>query len=248
MTIEPNPELAALYRNTKPASGSEEFRALRQVEVLEPLSDKDIEKLQERLPTLSIRSGDLIFTPAHRVNLTFFVLDGSFRIYKACEGWEVTLQILHSGGMLSNGVFGEGPLGSEDQIRFAIYCQAMKDSKVAMIQHHHFERLVEEHPKVGIKALEILGRNVALYGQRIADMASKDVPARLARLIIELVETEGVVERSGYKLPTCYTHEDLAKMVGCRRVALTRALSELKSSGVHTRGRRIHVKDLQTLE
>ena len=45
-------------------------------------------------------------------------------------------------------------------------------------------------------------------------MGLKKVLARLASLILQLVETEGIVTGKGrYRLSTYYTHEQLALMV-----------------------------------
>jgi len=63
-------------------------------------------------------------------------------------------------------------------------------------------------------------------------MGLKKVPARLANLILQLAETEGVVTGQGrYRLRTQYTHEELALMVGAKRVAVSRAMKGLREAG-----------------
>jgi CRP/FNR family transcriptional regulator len=53
----------------------------------------------------------------------------------------------------------------------------------------------------------------------------------------------------GRKIPTRYTHNQLASMVGSNREALTRALGKLRRAGaVEVKNRRIHVTDADTLE
>ncbi len=84
---------------------------------------------------------------------------------------------------------------------------------------------------------------------RYADIIGKDVPARLATLILTLVESEGVVSSESYRIPTRYTHEQLASMIGCKRVAVTRAFSRLKDVGaVQLKDRHIIVKDVDSLK
>jgi CRP/FNR family cyclic AMP-dependent transcriptional regulator len=57
------------------------------------------------------------------------------------------------------------------------------------------------------------------------------------------------VTGEGYKIPTRYTHEQLATMIGCQRLAVTRAFAKLQDSGsVQLRRRYIHVLDLEVLK
>ena len=62
--------------------------------------------------------------------------------------------------------------------------------------------------------------------ERLADIALKKTDARLASLLIELVEDEGVATPDAYKIPTPYTHDELGAMIGARRVAITRAFGK----------------------
>jgi CRP/FNR family transcriptional regulator, cyclic AMP receptor protein len=81
------------------------------------------------------------------------------------------------------------------------------------------------------------------------DVALKKVPARLANLILLLVESEGVVTPEGYKIPTRYTHQQLGSMIGANREAVTRAFARLRELGaVNVKWRYIHVEDVETLE
>jgi len=84
----------------------------------------------------------------------------------------------------------------------------------------------------------------------MTDIALKDSPARLAALILDLVQGEGVVTHEGhYRISTRYTHENLAKMIGLKRVAVTRAFRGLQDSGcVQLRKRQIYVTDLVALK
>ena len=81
------------------------------------------------------------------------------------------------------------------------------------------------------------------------DLASKEVSARLASLILVLLQSEGVVTREGhYRLDALYTHEHFATMIGARRVSVTRAFKRLQDIGcVQLLRRQVYVTDLATL-
>jgi DNA-binding transcriptional regulator YhcF (GntR family) len=58
-----------------------------------------------------------------------------------------------------------------------------------------------------------------------------------------------VVSSESYRIPTHYTHEQLASMIGCKRVAVTRAFRKLEEGGaVVLKARRIVVKDANALK
>jgi len=97
--------------------------------------------------------------------------------------------------------------------------------------------------------VRLLSKRLRQTETRLAELTHKDVPARLACQILRLVSSEGVVTGEGYKIPTRYTHEQLATMIGCQRLAVTRAFAKLQEGGsVQLRRRYIHVLDLEVLK
>ena len=57
-----------------------------------------------------------------------------------------------------------------------------------------------------------------MYENRLEDLTLKEVPARLASLLLMLSEGEGVMTPDKQiKIPTHYTHEPLGTMIGANR-------------------------------
>src|SRR3712207_9089694 len=63
----------------------------------------------------------------------------------------------------------------------------------------------------------MLATRVMLMEDRWADMAEKEVMARLAGLLYMLVESEGVMSKEGPMIPTHYTHKQLGSMIKAAR-------------------------------
>jgi CRP/FNR family transcriptional regulator, cyclic AMP receptor protein len=144
-------------------------------------------------------------------------------------------------------MFGEAAFTSREGM--GSYAQAIAPSKVAFLTRSTFYRLVRREPELGIRAVELLSERLSFYEQRIADIAIKKVPARLASVILQLVEQDGVVTNDRYRILTRYTHEELSTMIGARRVAVTRAMKELRDVGaIGHAGRQIVVEDTETLQ
>ncbi len=99
------------------------------------------------------------------------------------------------------------------------------------------------------RLIEALTRRMRRSDERLADVALKKVRTRLASMILQLVEDEGVADGDGHTIPTWYTHDELGVMIGARRVAISRAFGELKGEGtIEVRQHLIYVTDLEALE
>ena len=110
------------------------------------------------------------------------------------------------------------------------------------------ERLMLEKPEVGLRIMQLLSERLRRQETRLEDATMKDVHARLASIIVLLVESEGVRSGAGYRIPAHYTHERLGTMIGANRVAVTRAFGLLQDEGVvELRRRLIYVTDLEAL-
>jgi len=111
------------------------------------------------------------------------------------------------------------------------------------------ERLILQKPKVGIRIISLLSERLHYYETRMEDVTLKEVPERLASLILYLVESEGVQGAGEISIPTRYTHEHLGTMIGANREAVTRAFGRLQDEGaVQIKRRLIYVDDVEALQ
>jgi len=165
------------------------------------------------------------------------------RIYRATpDGREFTVAVVGSGT-----VFGEMVLTGQ-RLRNS-YAQAIEESEVSTMCRADVERLILDKPRVGLQLVHLLGERLAVQETRMQDMALKEVPARLASLVLLIVENEGIRTLTSYKIPTRYTHQQLGSMIGANREAVTRALARLREFGALTvRHRYIHVEDIEALK
>jgi len=221
----------------------EKLRLLSMVDILEPLSREEIKELSLRVPDTHVERGRIFYTPHERSEKLFMLKQGLVRIYRVGpDGRELTLAVVRPGA-----VFGEMSLTGQ-RLENA-YAEAMEPSVICAMKRDDLERLVMDKPQVGLKVMSVLGERLSLAEDRMEDMALKEVPARLASFVLQLIEGEGVVTREGYKIPTRYTHRQLATMIGSKRETVTKAFTLLQRAGaVELKRRRIHVKDIEVLK
>jgi CRP/FNR family transcriptional regulator, cyclic AMP receptor protein len=221
----------------------EQIRLLTLVDIFEPLSREELEKINWSHLNTSVEGGETFYTPMDLCETLFVLQKGRVRIYRATpEGREFTLAVLQSGT-----VFGEMVLTGQ-RLRNC-YAQAVEESEVSAMCRADVERLILDKPEVGLQLVHLLSDRLGTYETRLEDIALKEVPARLASLILLLIEGEGLRTATGYKIPTRYTHQQLGSMIGANREAVTRAFMRLREIGaVETRRRYIHVEDIEALE
>ena len=194
-------------------------------------------------PDTFLETGDILYTPQGGEERLFILKKGRVQVYEIDQGGqEITLSVIEDGT-----IFGEMILTG--QSLQGVYVRSLAPSTVASIKRAELEELIMKKPEVGLRLVRELAERLHASEARYADVIGKDVPARLATLILTLVESEGLVTDESYRIPTRYTHEQLASMIGCKRVAVTRAFSKLKDIGaVQLKARHIIVKDVGALK
>ena len=221
----------------------ERIRLLSMVDVFESLSARELERLDSRLLDVRLETGDVFYTPDDPSEKVFILRRGKARIYKVADDErEFTLAVVEAGTM-----FGEMTLTAQ-RLQGA-YAQAMEPSEVSTMLREDLERLILEKPQVGLQIAHLLSERLRRYETRLEDITLKDVPSRLASMILLLAEAEGVVTSEGYvRIPTHYTHGRLGTMIGTNREAVSRAFGVLQAETiVELRRRIIYVKDLEAL-
>jgi CRP/FNR family transcriptional regulator, cyclic AMP receptor protein len=226
-----------------PMSLQEEIRLLSMVDILGPLSEEQMEDLAKRAPDTFLEQDDILYTPTEGTERLFILKQGRVQLYEVDQsGEEITLSMVEDGN-----IFGEMALTG--QSLSALYVRALTPSTVVSLRREDLEHLIMNKPEVGLRLVRELAEKLHASEARYADVVGKDVPARLATLILTLMDSEGVVSSESYRIPTHYTHEQLASMIGCKRVAVTRAFRKLEEGGALVlMARHIIIKDLDALK
>jgi CRP/FNR family transcriptional regulator, cyclic AMP receptor protein len=218
------------------------MKLLSEVEVLEPLSAAQLEWVAQRTLDRSFQKGESVYILGDASEVVYLLLTGRVRLYGMVRQQELTFDVIRGGDM-----FGEVSLTERPQNEYA---QALEASQVGLLELNTFWQLVRENAEFNVRVIRMLGERSRMTRARMTDIALKGAPARLAALILDLVQGEGVVTREGhYRVSTRYSHEELASMIGLKRVAVTRAFGGLQHSGyVQLRRRQIYVTDLAALK
>jgi CRP-like cAMP-binding protein len=224
----------------------EQVDLLAKVDIFESLSKEEVrgvlEDLLRRNAETHLGAGEVFYTPREPDGKLFILKKGRVRLYKMDTSREFTLEVVDAGT-----VFGEMAF-TDHRLRDA-YAEATEPSILLAMEREDVERLILEKPQVGIRMVSLLSERLHYYETRMEDVTLKEVPARLASLILFLIESEGIQVPGEIRIPTSYTHEHLGTMIGANREAVTRAFGRLQDEGaVQIRRRIIYVADVEALE
>jgi CRP/FNR family cyclic AMP-dependent transcriptional regulator len=219
-------------------------RLLSMVSFLEPLSEGALRQLARSARCAGLEAGeDFVVGPEEHGEQMLLLLSGRVQVYETDpSGRDLTLAVSEYGVPI-------GATGLASRRMREMRLRALEPSLVCRLHRPDLEELVRRKPEVGIRLARLLGRRLVSMEARWADLAAKEVSARLASMLLELIESEGVVTPEGYRIPIRYTHRQLATMIGANREATTRALKRLRQEegAVRVMNRYVYVTDVEAL-
>jgi CRP/FNR family transcriptional regulator, cyclic AMP receptor protein len=216
---------------------------LAKVDILRSLSLEEIERLALLSASVHLGTGEAFALDGGRC-AHLLMTSGRVRVHERnATGPGLTISMVEDPTVVAQTGFAAQPSRAE-------VVEALEPSVLRVLEGEAFDDLVRRNPEVGVKTIRVLGERLSTCEGRLSDLTRKEVPARLASLILGLSKHQGITTADGGRMiPTRYTHQLLASMVGSNREALTRALGRLRKAGaVEVRNRRIHVTDADALE
>ena len=155
----------------------------------------------------------------------FLIKGGRVKLTKVLEdGSEFTLDIRKAGDFVGENMFSE-----EGQYPVSAYC--LEDSMTCGFNRVQFERLVLEHPNIGLQIIKNLSERISWLTSRVGTMAVTNIEDRLYRVLTSVAREHGTLEPRGLVIQFPLTHEDLGFLTGAHRVSITRAMKALRSAG-----------------
>jgi CRP/FNR family transcriptional regulator, cyclic AMP receptor protein len=224
----------------------EQLELLYRVDIFESLPKEELRDILRHLiqqnAQIHLLAGELFYTPQEPDGKLFILTKGRVRIYRMVGSREFTLEVLEAGTL-----FGEVSFTAH-RLRDA-FAEATEPSVLLAMERAEVERLIQQKPQIGIRMISLLSERLHYYESRMQDVTLKGVPARLASLILFLIQSEGVKRAGEIGIPTRYSHDYLGTMIGANREAVTRAFGHLQDDGaIQIRRRLIYVEDVQALE
>ncbi|MGH7274483.1 MAG: Crp/Fnr family transcriptional regulator, partial [Nitrospiria bacterium] len=87
-------------------------------------------------------------------------------------------------------------------------------------------------PDLSIRLTKFIGFRLRRIESRIEELVYRDVPARLAHLLLEISKEFGQQEANGIRLGIRLTHQEIANLIGSTRETVSATLGEFRRQGL----------------
>ncbi len=190
---------------------------------LEPAQRAQIEQL---ISYHTYPTGQLFHSPTEYGEQLFILQSGRVRLYKlSAEGRALTLSVLEPVT-----IFGEMTLVG--QWMHDSFAEAMTECSIGVIGREDLRQILHQYPQISLRFMELMGQRLRDIENKLADIAFKSVPQRLATVLLNLAGRAASAAQQA-KPPTVvrYTHQQLAEMIGSYRETVTKAIGEFREAG-----------------
>ncbi|MBI3969213.1 MAG: Crp/Fnr family transcriptional regulator [Chloroflexi bacterium] len=109
---------------------------------------------------------------------------------------------------------------------------ALDACELLVLQRDDFLRYVESRPRILMRLIVVLCRRLRRNAWQIQDAAYRDVPARLARVLLQLADSQGQPGPDGSIHLPRLTQSDLADMVWATRESVNKWLGFYEDHGL----------------
>src|SRR2546428_5899200 len=196
---------------------------LRQFNLFAGIGELEMQRLVERTTMREFSRGKVILHPNEPQEMVYLIKEGRVKISRySADGREQILDLLEPGD-----TFGELTLVQEAE---PVQAEAFEDTLICALYRDDFIGLIRRQPEVMLTVMKVLAARLRVAEEEIADLVFRDVPGRLAALLLRLAEAYG--ERIGGKLRLTLrlTHHDIASMIGATRETVTTTLGRFREA------------------
>ena len=217
--------------------------ALKQVPFFADLNPEELEQLAARLVPRRFGAGQIIFHHGDPGGLLYIISKGKIKItYSTLDGQEALLAILGA-----DDFFGE--LALLDEAPRSATAEAIETTEALTLHREDFIRFIRNNPDFSLHVLQTLTQRIRNLNNQISDIFFLDLPARLARVLLNLAEQHGVVTEQGIRIELSLTQTDLAEMTGATRVSINKALGRFRrEQWISVKGRKFTIRDAEAMQ
>ena len=187
-------------------------------------------------------AGASLFLEGESCATVVIVVSGRVKVFSLTEhGEEIMLAVRGPGALL-------GELSAVDGAPRSASVAALEPVVALVVPIAAFVEFLRGHGDAAIALLQLVTGKLRDSDRKRVEAAAYDIPARVARRLVEMADRFGEPDGQGVRIAVALTQDELAGWVGASREAVAKALRVLRDRGFVTTGRRtMTVLDLDGL-
>jgi CRP/FNR family cyclic AMP-dependent transcriptional regulator len=207
---------------------------LKSVPMFGSFPEEQLRAMATMVMRRNVPRGAVIMAEGDRVDSLYIVMSGRLKVMMGeADGKEVILSILGPGEIFGEmGLIDDGPRSAS--------VIAIEPCELLLVTRRDFKRCMIENYDAAMTVMRVLVRRLRAADRKIGSLAMLDVYGRVARLLLDMSE-----DVDGQKVVTKrLTKQDIAKMIGASREAVSLVMKDLELSGYfEVRGSTIVLRD-----
>ncbi len=198
---------------------------LKKFNIFESFDVDELESVTKILRLNEFCKKDPIVLPIKEERRIYFLMKGKAKLSRIDEtGKEFILEILQAGEIF-------GPIAYPEKHYYNAQVIALQKCIVGHIPERDFNKLLSEKPELCLAINKIIGTRLLKIENRLEELLFKNVPTRLANLLLRLSVKYPHQNPCGVQVDVRLTQRELANLIGASREVTSTTLNRFKSSG-----------------
>jgi CRP/FNR family cyclic AMP-dependent transcriptional regulator len=197
---------------------------LRNLSLFSDLTEPELTVLSNSLREMHYPEGSIVFHEGDIGDFLLLIVEGKVKVVLFGEqGQETILRTMNPGTF-----FGE--LSLIDEAPRSASVVTLENSSFLQLKREVFLEVLRMHPNISLKVLRQLSVRVRDLTEEIRSLTMFDIYGRVLRCLVRLGQAQGKREKATIILLSPPTNQDLARMIGCARETVSRAMKVLQEN------------------
>ncbi len=207
------------------------------------LASDEIDKILTNSLVRPVKKNSTLFVKGDEGDRLFAILKGRVKISVVSEeGREIVLAVMREGDFFGEIAFLDGCHRTAD-------ATVIEEAEIMSISRADFFPLVESHPEIYLKIIQILCDRLRITNETIEDSIFLTIPARVAKTLLKLGASYGQEQNGRIHFNIRISQQELANIIGTSREVVNRHIRQLQNDKViSVEERHIIINDIAALE
>jgi len=222
---------------------SEKISVIKKSPLFENLPEEILRYISKESLVSYYKKREIIYLPADEREYVYLLAKGKVKISRLSEdGREIIIEIVNPGE-----AFGEMAILSEDDRNNM--ATALEKSVILRFEVEDLRQLLYKSPQFALNVLKFLAEKKINLENKIEDLAFRNVPSRLAKVLLRMADIYGQKLNGHIRIPTHLSQQEIGNLIGSTRETTSHFLNRLKKIGFINFGKKeINIIDWEKLK